>query len=350
MTTRYLVKKCETVSFVQNIDLALEIVEKNKIKKSICRENIEGFENSNLINFSPCNDCCVIVELAFNSKKNIEYLEHKDGDYEKIVEFFKNNDVEKNTLSLSELQECIHIFKNLCEDINFLNEQEMKPKFLDFLVYIYPQLMSSELKFQISNILRFNNVNIEEISKNYPLKRISKTIPCVVSTEFFKDISVIVDEKAEGLSSSMYKTSHDDLKRAALGQSASLDAFTKGTFTVLRGRKGANIENSTLKQNNEVLNLLAANGVVCTPESTKILSMDLLMKKLSKVNNFQIIFVHPSLEQKVISFDSPSEFFKPEYILNSGELIAIAYRYILIHFFGQHSIINEDKLEYQYLF
>jgi hypothetical protein len=226
----------------------------------------------------------------------------------------------------------------------------MKHKFLNFLLYIYPTLQSSQLKSQILQILQFNNIPIDLLLKEYPLETSSFEVLCILPTSFFKDIIITVDDNAEGLSSNMYKTSREDIKKASFGNSASLEAFTKGTFTVLRNRKTANIENSTLKQNHEVLNLIATNGVVCTPETKEILSLDLLMQKLSKCNNFSIVFVHPALEQKYVAFDKPTEFSKPEYTLNGGELIAIVYRYMLIHFFGMHSIRDEDKLEYQYLF
>jgi hypothetical protein len=329
----------------------MEMAPKNKQNKlSITRSPIEGFESTTVRNFKPCNNCCLLIELAYRTTKSKNVLTHVDGDFDEIIKLFQDNNTEDLQLSPSELQECMYIFKNLCENSSFLQDQQMKPKFLDFLVYIYPIIRSSELKSEMLQVLKFNNVSIDELLRNFPLETHTITIPHIAPTDEFSDIIITVDENAEGLSSSMYKTAKEDIKKAAIGHSPSLEAFTKGTFTVLRNRKSANIENTTLKQNHEVLNLVASNGVICTPETKEILSLDLLMRKLSKCTNFTLIFVHPALEQKIVSFDKPTDFSKPDYSLNSGELIAVVYRYVLINFFGLHSIIDEDKLEYQYLF
>jgi hypothetical protein len=350
MTTRYSVKKCDSVIFAQSIEIALEQLPSKGTYKCITRDPQPNFEKTTIQEFEPCDDVCLLVELAYKTTKQQIELSHVDGDFDEVMKLTPEEMIDELHINLSDLQECMFIFKNLCEDYNYLKDQEMKLKFLNFLSFIYPILRSSQLKAQILQILKFNNISVDELNKNFPLETTLVEVPCVLPTNDFKDIVISVEDNAEGLSSNMYKTSREDIKKATFGHSASLEAFTKGTFTVLRNRKTANIENSTLKQNHEILNLIASNGVICTPESKEILSLDLLMKKLSRCNNFSIILVHPSLEQKFVGFDKPTEFSKPEYSLNGGELIAIVYRYLLINFFGMHSIVDEDKLEYQYLF
>jgi hypothetical protein len=352
MTTKYIVKKCNLIHFAQSIDIGIDLItNSDKIKKSILREPIQNIENTSIKDFKPENNMCVIVELAYKTTIQKNILEDSNEDYNKIFTFCESLSLEDIKMSKIEIQECLSIFKNLCEDRKYLQNKEMKIKFLDFLILIYPELESSVLKNDIIDILKFNSISLpSDLLQKYPLvkKQITQTV--IIPTDEFTDIEITVDSNAEGLSSSMYETSQEDLKKASTGNSSSLDAFTKGTFTVLRGRKHANIENVTLKQNHDVLNLLASNGVICTPITKEKLNIDILVQKLAECNNFDICFVHPSLEQKSVTFDNPTEFFKPEYQLQTGELIAVVYRYMLINFFGMHSIINEDKLEYQYLF
>jgi hypothetical protein len=339
MTTSYIVKKCNSVTFVQDVSL-VDIPKSNVL--SIMRTPIPKVKNYTIKELPILPEATIIVELGY---KTIIHENVLRDDYTEDHTIRIDSDLKE-----LEFQECMSIFRNLCADYTYLNEKQMSPKFIDFLSTIYLQVKNSKLKQVILDILSAHNIPTTSLKQQNPLEYDDVEVPAIINCDAFSDIEIIVNDNTEGFSSGMYKSSQEDLKKASVGKSAYLDAFTKGLFTVVRGRKTANIENPTLKQNNTVINLLAANGVICTPETSEVLSLDLLMDKLSKMKTFDIIFIHPSLEQKSISFDSPTEFTKPEYKMNGGEIIAIAYRYMLIHFFGMHSIIDDSLLEYQYLF
>ena len=101
-------------------------------------------------------------------------------------------------------------------------------------------------------------------------------------------------------------------------------------------------------QNHDVLDTLAVNGVLFTPTTTKPLSIFALMKILGKMNKFDICFIHPYSEIKSIRIEYPCEQSIPAYKLNGGEILAIAYRYLITQFFGYCSIFSDSMLEWRY--
>lgn len=121
-------------------------------------------------------------------------------------------------------------------------------------------------------------------------------------------------------------------------------------FTVIRGRKSANIDYKLHLQNADVLDLLAKNGVVCTPESAKDISINRLMNVLKQFKSFDVIFIHPALLQKSFRTEFPSEQYLPEYTLGNGEILAVIFRYLCLNYFGYKGIYTDAYKEYEYLF
>jgi hypothetical protein len=169
---------------------------------------------------------------------------------------------------------------------------------------------------------------------------------------FADDIKFVVKENEKGeKSSSKYSRAKEDLRETAIsGNSSQLEAFSKGVFSVIRGRRTSNIESYSYLQNHYVIDSLVQNGVVGSPDNYKSLSLYILMKHLSTLKEFEIVFVHPSLLVVKIFEDSPSEQAKPEYEIGSGEILAVIYRYICLHFFGYCSVLTETLNEWNYLF
>ena len=122
----------------------------------------------------------------------------------------------------------------------------------------------------------------------------------------------------------------EKLTQNSIQNSTQLEAFGKNKFTVIYGRKQANIPNTIRNQNYGVIDSLARNGVICSPETRNKLSIEILIEKLSKLNAFHIVIIHPSYLLKYNSSTYPCENIEPSYKLNEGEILAVFYRYICI--------------------
>ena len=175
-----------------------------------------------------------------------------------------------------------------------------------------------------------------------------------LESSLFDDIHIIQknkDEKKEdGLTNTEYTVSKEDMKKQLAGDSSHLDAFTTNAFAVILGKKSANIFSSNYRQNHDVLDSLARNGVVCSPITDKVLSIQKLIDKLTSYKSFKVFAIHSALDLKFIEHEFPSEISHPSYIIGKGEITAVFYRYLLLNFFGYCSIITDSMRENNYLF
>lgn len=176
------------------------------------------------------------------------------------------------------------------------------------------------------------------------------TILLDLECDYFNDIHISRPEITNNESSSEHVVSKDELQNQLRGKSTQLDAFSNNLFAIVYGKKSANLQAVSSKQNHQVLDSLARNGVVCTPKTSEVLSIQKIIDYLLKFENFSIFGVHSALD---IAFDEqeyPSEISHPSYIIGKGEIVAIFYRYVLINFFGYCSIVTDSMRENAYIF
>jgi hypothetical protein len=199
------------------------------------------------------------------------------------------------------------------------------------------------------------NENVEKLDNLVDIEKIESTNPVIVvdlTHETFSDITFSLKSDAKDNVSGTnknYRNDPDELRKQ-VANADQLNAFTSNMFTVIYGKKTANVKSVNFKQNHEVLDSLARNGVVCTPHTDEVLSMQILVDKLFKLKNFRIICIHPELELQFISHEYPSDISHPAYIIGKGEITAVFYRYIMLNFFGYCSIITESMRENSYMF
>ena len=301
-----------------------------------------------------------IVELARKSKKTIKIPISYDTDKYVIEELDYTQFIEESFpeytedelyLAENKVNEYKEAMINFANNFDYLNDKSLLPKFIEFILYVYPHLESSVFKLQILRILNSNNIKTFELERKYPVEYEEQVINTVEPISLFDDIKIIVDKNDPNVSSNstIYRPDKEELKKASLGNSTQLEAFSKNKFTIIHNKKSANIDDRVYRRNHDVLNSLARNGVVCSPDTGAELSLKKLMNKLSKYEKFNICFVHPSYELKISRSEYPSELIEPSYTINEGELLAIVYRYIIINFFGYCSVFGEGLEEIEYL-
>ena len=185
------------------------------------------------------------------------------------------------------------------------------------------------------------NQSVEDIAREF-LNKVFTAMELTVKI----DIKIVENDKDTNISNKNYVK--EKLTQNSIQNSTQLEAFGKNKFTVIYGRKQANIPNTIRNQNYGVIDSLARNGVICSPETRNKLSIEILIEKLSKLNAFHIVIIHPSYLLKYNSSTYPCENIEPSYKLNEGEILAVFYRYICIHFFGYCEIHDENDNEWKY--
>lgn len=193
--------------------------------------------------------------------------------------------------------------------------------------------------------------------------------------EWFNDINILTDENKNNnyssdskqnfknnndkkttynnSSTNNYKHDDNELSKIITGQSTQLEAFTKNVYTVIYGKKTANIpqgNNNAHIFNHNVIDSLARNGVISDQVSDNVLSVHKLFKQLEKLYIFNIIFIHSALELEYIQHESPTDISHPVYIKGRGEICAVVYRLLLLKFFPYLTIVSESMRENAYLF
>lgn len=213
-----------------------------------------------------------------------------------------------------------------------------------------------EIKERYDDFILYNNDNTD--IQNLHEKATKDKIPVYVfdlESSIFSDIVVSTEsnQKNTSITNDNYKHDDNELNKILTGQSNQLDAFSKNIYTVIYGKKAANIQNgknNTHIFNHTVIDSLAKNGVIADPTSGTELSIHVIMRELEKLRKFIIFFVHSELDLNYTEHESPNEISHPVYIKNKGEITAVAYRALILRFFPSLTIVTESMRENAYLF
>lgn len=335
---KYAVKRCESFGFAINIDKAKELFPNNI-------DDLVIIDEDNPIpspkDFSDKHATFFVV-LGRKTIVDLQELEKNEED----LTYLKN--LSKTDIKhAEEIAACIELYKNR----SFFDGKDFTGDFCDFLVNLYPHLKDSSFKKTIFRVLKDEHIaSLDDLATNYPLKYITVKNETVVNTKPFDDVKILTSKDDSGISSTVYKNRAEDIQKSLLGNSTYLEAMTKGVFTVVKGKRSAgfNYENRLL--NHDTLDLIARNGIMCSPEDMKNGSFVKLMNVFEACKSFNVIFIHPSLTSKAIRVEHPCEPALPEYIVREGEILAIAFRYIVMYFFGYKGVYDDALKEYEYLF
>ena len=370
MTTRYSVKRCNSFGFAQNLKNALTLfkditsrnviyihgeddpvthetslilskLERNFSKSTSPTSSSSSFtELTSIDSLTPPENktATIFVELGYSTLTTVKIPQEFNDKY--TIEYF-DSQLEGN-------EDFKHAVLSLIEDESMFDEKKLSNEFITYLLELYPNLRDYSLKKTILGILNFNNYNTIDLEKQYPFEYKEEQVSTVFPSSIFSDIEISVDKSDKNTSTSLYKPDKDFLKKAALGKTTQLDAFSENKFAIIHTKKTAGIENKIRNQNHDVLDTLAVNGVMKSPDTKKPLSIYRLVRKLEKFDKFDIVFIHPSYEVRCMNAEYPCEQIIPAYKINEGEILAVVYRYIVVYFFGYCSIFTDSMLEWRY--
>ena len=173
-----------------------------------------------------------------------------------------------------------------------------------------------------------------------------------LQSELFADIHIIVPKDAKIETNKEHVKDENELRNLASGNSIQLEAFSTNNFVVVYGKKSASVPQVCPKQNHEVIDYLAMNGVICSPNTNKTLSFQKMIDFLKNFPDFSIYGVHSELDNtKFIEFETPTHNSFPAYNITKGEIIAIFYRYIVKNFFAYCQVIDaatNRELDYEF--
>lgn len=322
MTIAYKFTKCKSITFAKD-DKYLDEFSLPVITIDETTKNFNDITN--------CKDTEVIIKIKLGMKTKGKFLVPINVD-----ELITKND------TLTEFEDDDSLI-DLINQVLKTDVKKIDDKQAGWLIEHFNLFTSHKCQQYIVDLLNEHKIHhtLEPIPGTEEQEHtIVTTIP------LFSDIRIVDNDRDPNATNKNYvkgKLTEDSIRN-----STQLEAFGKNKFTVIHGRKQANIPNSIRNRNYGVIDSLARNGVICSPETKNKLSIEILVDKLSKLDAFHIVIIHPSYTLKYNSSTYPGESIEPNYKLNEGEILAVFYRYICIHFFGYCEIHGENDLEWKY--
>lgn len=351
----YTVKKCESFAFAKNIKQAMnlyksELSDKNYKKLFIADSTTEIpsiFEPVEVLNLidriknDKLENVLLFVELG-KKKKLIKRI-IKENDETELINNFRYGDLSESTAKT---------FSNFVKDLlndKITEKENLSPAVLAYIMELYKHVHDGRIKKQLLGILNLNHESTTTLATEYPIEYEDIEMNDHCNSDQFRDINIRLDDDDQNYSNSVYKADSDQLQKAMKGNITQLEAFSKSEFVVIHGKKSACIElGSDLNQNYDVLDSLARNGVNVSPNTGRELSLGKIMRAMSILKKFHIVFIHSAVLKNFRAF-APNES-EPAYVIGKGEITAIAYRYLVIRFFPYMSIPDEEDKETSYLF
>ena len=227
--------------------------------------------------------------------------------------------------------------------VNNINEFLEKYSYKDDNIYV---ISSDDALKNISD--KINIITLDNLKDIININNLCLVID--FNSDIFNDIHISYPKDKKNEISKEQQITTKEIQQQLIGQSTQLDAFSNNLFAIIYGKKSANIQSCNAKQNHDVLDSLARNGVVCTPNTSNVLSIQIIVDYLQKCKSFRIFAMHDGFDGKYIEHEYPSEISHPSYIIGKGEILAVFYRYLLINFFGYCSIITDSMRENAYIF
>lgn len=173
-----------------------------------------------------------------------------------------------------------------------------------------------------------------------------------LQSELFNDIDIVVPKEAKDETNKEHVKDETELRNLASGNSTQLEAFSTNHFVVIYGKKSASVPQVCSKQNHEVIDYIAMNGVICSPNTNHVLSFQKMVDFLKQFKSFSIYAVHSELDNtKFVEFDTPTQNSYPAYNITKGEIVAVFFRYIVKNFFGYCQVVDEEtnrELDYEF--
>lgn len=237
-------------------------------------------------------------------------------------------------------------FKNALKTINkspmTYIKQEYTAQFLEFIKEIYPLIQDSVLQKSIIKILNFNSIRTDTLLKNHPYTFDPEEVTVTKYSSFLSDLKINDPFFEEG-----NDTTVDDgiVRKLAEGKISRFNGFGNAFAQVDNAQKRANIQNTIPMRNHEVIDILARNKIVASPETFDELSISKLMKIMSQYKNFHIVLIYPNFLGTFVYASEPSKILEIDGS-NGCVILCIFIRYIILHFFGMHKTYrNIDQFD-----
>lgn len=181
------------------------------------------------------------------------------------------------------------------------------------------------------------------------IKKLPNDFTLIINTEseLFSDVEFEVNKDHAGENSKKHKNDQD-INQQMISSANQLEAFSNNKFTIVPGKRSANIQLHHPKQNHDVIDSIARNGLMVTPKVSTEISVGRLFNILCTKQSFNLIMVNKNLEVSIRESKYPNDYVEPAYTVGKGEIVTVFYRYICLYFYGYCSITSSEDRDRNY--
>ena len=181
------------------------------------------------------------------------------------------------------------------------------------------------------------------------VKKLPNDFTLIINTEseLFSDVEFEVNKDHAGENSKKHKNDQD-INQQMISSANQLEAFSNNKFTIVPGKRSANIQLHHPKQNHDVIDSIARNGLMVTPKVSTEISVGRLFNILCTKQSFNLIMVNKNLEVSIRESKYPNDYVEPAYTVGKGEIVTVFYRYICLYFYGYCSITSSEDRDRNY--
>lgn len=181
------------------------------------------------------------------------------------------------------------------------------------------------------------------------IKKLPNDFTLIINTEseLFSDVEFEVNKDHAGENSKKHKNDQD-INQQMISSANQLEAFSNNKFTIVPGKRSANIHLHHPKQNHDVIDSIARNGLMVTPKVSTEISVGRLFNILCTKQSFNLIMVNKNLEVSIRESKYPNDYVEPAYTVGKGEIVTVFYRYICLYFYGYCSITSSEDRDRNY--
>lgn len=247
------------------------------------------------------------------------------------------------------------MYKNALKEIRKTPETYLKAEFnatfLKFLVEFYPRVKETKLQRSILKILVKNQVRVDQLISEHPLNYKEVPMETVRQSTIFQDVK-ISDSYFEKSKTELEDDNNNGVLREFSSQAITkFNGFGNMFAQVDNSKKRASLDDISVLRNHANIHALARNKIIATPQVLVNCSFSKLMKIFSKFENFAVVFIWPNYGGSGGMFtfsESPAKTLEVD-VGDGNVILAVVFRYMLIHFFGLHSTISHTDYFQKYL-
>lgn len=286
-----------------------------------------------------------LIEVGVPCKKTVQIdVEMEDSEVDSLVDSVP--------IDLDISDELKASYRGAVKELRHSLESYLKIKvqetFLIYLEQLYPHVRETRFQRAILRMLVANKRRVDLLINRNPMNYTYAEEDSVRPSGAFSDVKVS-DPYFERSKTEMEDSNMNGVMREFSSQAISkFNGFGNQFAQVDNSKKRAALVELSPLRNHSNIHALARTKIVATPKVMRNCAFNRLVKMLSSFDDFAVIFIWPCFRTGFAYSTIPTPALEVD-ISEGNVILAVAYRYMLIHFYGLHGAVSCTDYHLKYM-